>query len=180
MDVEILDIIEASTNKEIKFNISCGNDLIDIFLNSGQARHYTLINSSKNSVLVYEKQVIGFYTVSVEDLDYQEEKYKCIYIACFAIDKAYQKQGFGKQLLELIIAKSEEIIDFLGLMGIILKSVPNAKEFYEKNGFVQIETEVKKGDEDLIPMLIDFRRQEYFDYIEEMTYWGGKKNDNFN
>lgn len=167
MDVEILDIIDARANNRIKFSFGCGKPLIDEYINKKEkAWHETIISESKTNVLILENKVIGFYTVKIEDFNYQDEDYKCIYIKYIAIDKKYQGRGLGKQVLDLIMAQSEETISFLGLMGVMLKSVPTAKRFYGKNGFKYIKT----VEYDLKQMIVDFRRREYFEYIADEEY----------
>ena len=71
-----------------------------------------------------DNKIIGIAR-AVTDFNY------CCYLSDLAVDKQYQKNGIGKQL----ISKVQEQLN--GKCKIILLSAPDAKEYYPKIGFTQ-------------------------------------------
>ena len=83
-------------------------------------------------IVEFEKQVIGYLEL--------EETYFSFEIINILIQQKFQNQGFGKQLLNIVIEDGR--LKSKGIELQVLKNNPKAKRFYENAGFqVYFETE---------------------------------------
>ena len=122
-------------NIEYKLNLNITTEeFIEVLKNStlGERRPIddlkTIKGMIENSNLIVtasiDNKIIGIAR-AVTDFNY------CCYLSDLAVDKQYQKNGIGKQL----ISKVQEQLN--GKCKIILLSAPDAKEYYPKIGFTQ-------------------------------------------
>jgi len=81
-------------------------------------------NSNLIVTALIDNKIIGIAR-AVTDFNY------CCYLSDLAVDKQYQKNGIGKQLISKV---QEQLND---KCKIILLSAPDAKEYYPKIGFIQ-------------------------------------------
>jgi ribosomal protein S18 acetylase RimI-like enzyme len=83
-------------------------------------------------IVTFEKHTIGYLEI--------EEKNHSFEIINILIQKNFQNQGFGRQLLEKVIEDGQRKAKGIELQ--VLKNNPKAKRFYENSGFqVYYETE---------------------------------------
>jgi ribosomal protein S18 acetylase RimI-like enzyme len=83
-------------------------------------------------IIEFEKQSIGYLEM--------DEKYHSFEILNIMIQKDFQNQGFGRQLLNIVIEDGRRKSKGIELQ--VLKNNPKAKRFYENSGFqVYFETE---------------------------------------
>lgn len=83
-------------------------------------------------IVEFEKQAIGYLEI--------EESYYSFEIINILIQQQFQNQGFGKQLLNIVIENGR--LKSKGIELQVLKNNPKAKRFYENTGFqVYFETE---------------------------------------
>jgi len=122
-------------NIEFKFGIvPCAADIIEVYDNSGIKRptsdseRITKMYNNSNLIITawLNNELIGI-TRSITDFCY------ACYLSDLAVKFEYQKQGIGKQLIELT---KEEIGKETAL---ILLSAPIAMEYYPKIGFEKID-----------------------------------------
>ena len=145
---------------EEKINFfDCGSILINKYL-TGTALHDFYSNKSSTKVLVFNGEIVGFYTVKIDSFIYEEDSFNMIYLEYIAVEKRFQNNGIGGYMLRNCLDKSRESIEFLGLLGIALKSIPDRKEWYEKKGFVFL----AEIDNDLSLMWLDTRTKDFFEY----------------
>lgn len=145
--MKVVGISEVSQNKIDSF--SCGNIELDRFL-----RKNALINDlngyGKTFLLENNAEIIGFFTLSSFSIKFDEypnvegeklPKYPipCIKIARLAVNKKYQKQGYGKQLLKQAFLKILSVSDTVGIRLIVVDAKESAINFYTKYGFEQLE-----------------------------------------
>lgn len=94
--------------------------------------HRKEFDSENIQIIEFEKQSIGYLEI--------EEKNHSFEIINIMIQKDFQNQGFGRQLLNKIIADGKQKSKGIELQ--VLKNNPKAKRFYENSGFqVYYETE---------------------------------------
>ena len=62
----------------------------------------------------------------------------CLYIHLIAIDKKYQKQGYGKLLMKHIISTVFNMIEYVPIRMILLKAVADKVTWYEQLGFTKL------------------------------------------
>lgn len=124
-------------------DFSCGRDALDDKLKQmredDEGTTYVLIDLDNNKIIGY-----CTYTTSGLRLSYEKDKITqpAVEIKYFAISKDYQHKSYEDDLnfsdymickiIERLIEISEEIISF---RYILLYSVPEAINFYKKNGF---------------------------------------------
>ncbi|MFD2699585.1 GNAT family N-acetyltransferase [Paenibacillus shunpengii] len=117
---------------EYKINEYCGvKEVEEVFSKSGIRRpvgdgdriQRMLDNADEVISVRDEGKLIGFLR-AITDYSY------CCYISDIAVDKDYQGQGIGKELIRMLRERlGEEEIQY------ILTSAPRAVGFYEKIGF---------------------------------------------
>jgi len=94
--------------------------------------HRKEFDSENIQIIEFEKQSIGYLEI--------EEKNHSFEIINIMIQKDFQNQGFGRQLLEKVIENGQRKSKGIELQ--VLKNNPKAKRFYENSGFqVYYETE---------------------------------------
>jgi ribosomal protein S18 acetylase RimI-like enzyme len=94
--------------------------------------HRREFDSENIQIIEYDNQNIGYLEI--------EEKNHSLEIINILIQKDFQNQGFGRQLLDKLIADGQKKSKGIELQ--VLKNNPKAKRFYENSGFqVYFETE---------------------------------------
>lgn len=94
--------------------------------------HRKEFDSEHIQIIEFEKQSIGYLEI--------EEKNHSFEIINILIQKNFQNQGFGRQLLDMVIEDGQRKSKGIELQ--VLKNNPKAKRFYENSGFqVYYETE---------------------------------------
>jgi ribosomal protein S18 acetylase RimI-like enzyme len=94
--------------------------------------HRKEFDSENIQIVELGKQTIGYLEI--------EEKNHSFEIINILIQKSFQNQGFGTQLLEKVIEDGQKKSKGIELQ--VLKNNPKAKRFYENSGFqVYYETE---------------------------------------
>jgi len=94
--------------------------------------HRKEFDSENIQIVEFEKQIIGYLEI--------EEKSHSFEILNIMIQKEFQNQGFGRQLLYKVIKDGQRKSKGIELQ--VLKNNPKAKRFYENLGFqVYFETE---------------------------------------
>lgn len=146
-------LTEPLSPKHIKSGFSCGNEILDTYLQK-QANQDV---KRKLSVcfLIPEKEtnkIKAYYTLSnnsipLEFIPKQIQKklpksYKNIpvtLIGRLAVDNKFQKQGIGKLLLVDALKRSFEISKTIGSFAVVVDPIDqNAESFYIKYGFIKI------------------------------------------
>jgi ribosomal protein S18 acetylase RimI-like enzyme len=94
--------------------------------------HRKEFDSENIQIVEFEKQIIGYLEI--------EEKSHSFEILNIMIQKDFQNQGFGRQLLDKVIEDGQRKSKGIELQ--VLKNNPKAKRFYENLGFqVYFETQ---------------------------------------
>lgn len=139
--------IRNCTREEInKFN--CNSEKLNEFIYK-YASQNDKKNFSKTFVLKTNDEIIGFYTLSCSciiqeglniKINRSLPKYPIpsIKIARLAIDIKYQKQGYGKILLDYCFAKIIKTSVNIGVYCIEIDAKESATGFYEHYGFTCI------------------------------------------
>jgi predicted N-acetyltransferase YhbS len=123
------------TTISFKLNIALNsNDVSSLFIASGIKRpvddlerlQRMVDNSNLTISAWHENKLIGLAR-AVTDYSY------CCYLSDLAVDKDYQKQGVGEELVRLVQKEIGEEV------ALILLSSPTAMNYYPKIGFDKIE-----------------------------------------
>lgn len=121
-------------------SFDCGHKNINEYF-VYEAENKDLSNSAKTFVLRNEKDIVGFYTLTVGSFDVENvatqtlHKQPFINLAYFAIDKGYQKKGYGSLLMQEVFRSVSVISYYTGVELIYLESVDDSVRFYESLGF---------------------------------------------
>lgn len=118
-------------------------------------------NTAKTFVLINSENIVGFYTLTVDSIDVRNlethTSIKCpiVNLAYFAIDKKYQRRGYGSLLMQEVFRSVSVISYYTGVEQIYLESVDDSIGFYESLGFQlvtpNLKPEIYKGPTDNIP-----------------------------
>lgn len=136
-------------NQHILDSFSCGNEELDRFF-----KRNALVNDQngygKTYVLIDEKDVLGFFTLCSSSIKYDEYPNKenekipkypipCIKIARLAVNKKYQHQGYGRELIKQAFLRVSSVSNTIGVRLIVVDAKESAISFYKKYGFLPLE-----------------------------------------
>jgi len=140
--------IEKLSKNHKRDNFDCENSFLNEFLKKyalqNQHRYYV---GTTYVISDYENNVIAYITLSGISIKkailkekYPYEELPALLIARLAVDKRFQGQGLGKQLLILAIKKALKQAEEVGCIGIIVDAKEEAVSFYEKYDFEKIKS----------------------------------------
>ena len=152
-------VIRLLSKDDRKDHFDCGNaELNNFFKNyasQNQFKHYIGITY----VAVIENIIVGFVTISSSSIkidDYENVKEKLpkyplpiLRVSRLAVDKNYQNQGIGQELLKLSLNLSIEQKNKFGCIGIVVDAKNESIDFYKQFGFEAIN--IINGDIDIRP-----------------------------
>jgi GNAT superfamily N-acetyltransferase len=139
-------------NKKVR-NFNSGSKDLDEFLNTDEVREYERQNLGKTTLVFYEGDLVGYFTICVDGLRLEyvlEKKTKrsyvnlgtamidkipCLKIGRLAVAVDWQDKGIGRFLIKHIIGFALDISAELGLRLVIAEAKPEAMDFYIKCGF---------------------------------------------
>lgn len=145
--MKIVGIREVNQNTLNSF--SCGNEELDRFF-----KRNALANDhngyGKTFVLINEKDILGFFTLcsfSIKFDEYPNKENKklpkypipCIKIARLAVNKKYQHQGYGKELIKQAFLRVLSVSNTIGVRFVV-DAKESAISFYTKYGFMPLES----------------------------------------
>jgi len=153
-------IIPLTSNINIS-SFDCGIfDLNDFFQNEALKNQNDWL--SLTMVMIgNDASLLGFYTLTPDTLhrgridisdkiaDYPYQKYPAIKLARFAIDKRYQRNGFGSKLMKEFFLHAWRFVQNGGGRFITVDAKNSAIDFYQTFGFKVVEG---KEDEIIVPM----------------------------
>lgn len=131
---------------------SCGELELDYFFakfaGQNQFKHYIGVTY----VAEYEAKIVGFATISVSTLLNSQIDNKTVKnlpkyplpvlkISRLAVDRRYQNQGIGKQLLKAMFYLALEQKKMFGCVGVIVDAKEEAQAFHRKLGFAQLQNQ---------------------------------------
>lgn len=141
----IIKLIKDVNSNEISC-FDCGSEELNIFL-----KHYAKQNDNnrlgRTFVFFDDNGPIGFVTLCSASIAFSElpKNYKlprypipAIRIARLAVDKHYQGQGYGKELLSFSLEKMVILAEYIGVKFVIVEAKEESKTFYEYFGFVSL------------------------------------------
>lgn len=135
------------TNDELE-NFDCEHKEINEYFKN-EALKKDSSNTAKTFVLRNSENIVGFYTLTVGSIDVRDlethTSTKCpiINLAYFAIDKKYQRKGYGSLLMQEIFRSVSVISYYTGVEQIYLESVDDSVGFYESLGFQLVTPNLK-------------------------------------
>lgn len=141
MDISIL------RKEHVDKKFDCGNQALNDFFKK-HALQSQASNVSRTYVLADEgERVLGYYSLVYGSVSPQEvgERTRSgtgsypipiIIIARLAVEKGFQRKGFGKTLLKDALARCLQASEIAGLRAVVVNAKDKiAKRFYEKFGF---------------------------------------------
>ena len=160
-------------------SFDCGHKIINEYL-IYEAKNKDSSNSAKTFVLRNEKDIVGFYTLTVGSLDVENvatqtlHKQPIVNLAYFAIDKRYQRKGYGSLLMQEVFRSVSVISYYTGIEFIYLESVDDSVQFYESLGFQLVNIKARPENYEIstdniaFPMYISIKtllEQGYIGYV---------------
>lgn len=119
----------------------CGEESIN-----GYLRHEIASSQDDKRLLVYveNQKVVGFVSIGLANFKISIQNHQSIemnpiiYVHALGVDKNFQHQKIGSQLLTAVFSIAVGIDNLLPLKGIRLMSLRDATDFYEKFGFIYL------------------------------------------
>lgn len=115
------------------------------------AQAYVNIDVAWPRAIVLGDEPIGFVMLSYDDEDIPEKDLPALYLWRFMIAKDYQSKGYGKEAMDLLIAKAREEGFKTFYTSCDMKG-PMPYQFYIKYGF--IDTGEKDDDEEVLKFVL--------------------------
>jgi len=145
-------------------NFDCGDDDLNDFLKN-DARDNQIKWLSATRILHDNENIVGYFTLIADTINreridehdrvagYTYSKYSCIKLARLAVDRRYQNQGVGKELMIYVFAIARKIVSFEGGKFLTVDAKNSAVGFYKKFGFVPVRSNTNA---ETVPMYADF------------------------
>lgn len=129
----------------------CGNIELDRFFQRYAGQNQFRHHIGTTYVLMIERRITGFVTVSAGEINVEnlpaslrhrlpEYPLPIMRIARLAIDKQFQGLGLGKKILRASFQLALEMKAHFGCIGIIVDAKQKSIEFYQKLGFISLQT----------------------------------------
>jgi len=144
-------LLSKSDNRK---NFSCGNIELDYFFQkfAGQNQFKNYIGT--NYVAIENENILGFISVSSGEI-YKEHFLSSEYsnlpyyplpilrISRLGVVIGHQKSGIGQLLMKHVLELSLEQKRKVGCFGVVVDSKDEAKNFYSKLGFIELQQSIK-------------------------------------
>lgn len=139
--------IQECSKKELSL-FSCGNEKLDKYLKEFATKN-DKSGYGKTFVLIDNKEIIGYYTLSTASITFDEmdEEYKkynprypipSVRIARLAINKNKQNKGYGKLLLKDAFLRIADVSNIVGVKLVIVDAKESSISFYTQFGFEKL------------------------------------------
>ena len=147
-------------DRDIAGDISCGVQSIDELIKNA---YYSVIYKQAIAYNVfYQSILVGNYMLRFGFIEDEEDEYyvdnhsyPCMELAYIAIDKKFQNNGLGTNVLKLIIKQVKRISDELPIRFFILDAFASWENWYGKAGFREYPKKLDLRYPDTIPMRMD-------------------------
>lgn len=156
---------DLSENADLS-GFDCGvDDLNDFIQNDALKNQNDLVSVTK--LLYLDAVLVGYFTITLGAIQkerialtdkvdrYPYRVYPAIKLARLAVDKRYQKHGFGSELLYRFMIEAMNIVKIGSGRFISVDARADAVGFYEKFGFVPA---LIKGNREIVPLYLDISR----------------------
>lgn len=127
-------------------SFDCGVEVINGYFRNGLKRSLRSENVSGLAAVSSAGSVLGFCTLALCSLDRQQvasalaqanlpPQVAAVRLVMLGVDKAYQGQGIGRQLLRKLFLQAIRVHSEIPIKGIYLDAAPDAVSFYLLLGF---------------------------------------------
>ena len=142
------------SKKHDRKNFNCGVEILNLYLakfaNQDHQRDLT-----RTFVLAEEEQIVGYYSLSAHSVSrsnlpdhikvggYGDIPF--LLLGRLAVDKRYQRKGFGDALIFDAFTKTSDLANIIGIYGMIVDSLSaDATRFYEGFGFKKLSSHTNR------------------------------------
>jgi predicted N-acetyltransferase YhbS len=137
------------SEKHVIEGFDCGNGFLNDWLKK-YALPNSRANASKTFVVCVNHEVIGYYSLAMGSVDYEEATPRIkkglarhpipvVVLGRLAVDIRYQKKRLGISLLKDALLKALMVSEHIGARAVFVNAKDdNAKDFYEKHGFCSL------------------------------------------
>jgi GNAT superfamily N-acetyltransferase len=131
-------------------SFDCGNQDLNIFLNSEEVENYEKELFGKTTLVYYDGNLVAYYTISNGSLrteylrtwrssrklgEYHVNAIPCMIIGRLAVDKKWQNRGIGRTVMQRITIHALESSKYAGIRLLVVQAKNQATDFYKKLGF---------------------------------------------
>lgn len=154
----------SASLQELAHSFDCGNSYLNNFLNSTDSLNNSI---AKTYVFLTEDEdaIIGYYSITTGCITSADEQASwkiggSVHISDLAVDKRYHRWHTAEEneenqisisdiLLADCIDRIRHLQDFLGFAFITLNSTSRGRSLYERNGFEEIDEDMRIPSEEL-------------------------------
>ena len=135
------------------------HDLNDFLKNDALENQEQMV--SRTYVCFYEKQLVGFYTLTTDIIEvkhveephrwdgYKHKRYPAIKLARLSVDSRFERKGVGRLLLSAAVSIALNVSKYVGCRYMTVDAKQEAIGFYEKYGFTVVERTRSKNEPSL-------------------------------
>ena len=131
-------------------SFDCGNISLNDFLRSEEVANYERELLGKTTLVFYEGDLAGYYTMSNGSLRTEYLKtwrsftkagevhlnaIPCLIVGRLAVDKKWQNKGIGRTVMQRIMIHALDCSRHAGIRLIVVQAKKEAIDFYKKLGF---------------------------------------------
>ena len=145
-------LISKLDNSHDRTNFDCGIEVLNCFIKQLASqlikRHETVIYVAHDG-----ERVAGFYTLSANQIEQADDPAQlkkqskhtpipCVLLGRLAVDKQYQGQGLGADLLLHALQTIKQLSQTLGIAFVVVDAKDEtAKSFYQAYGFFELQNQ---------------------------------------
>lgn len=157
--------IRALRPSDERESFQSGDDDLDRFLRRYAGQNQFRHHLGTTYVAVDDSRIVGYVTlapssIEAEKLSAAQRKSLPSYplpilrLARMAVDQSVQNQGLGSELLRFVFTLALRMGEELGCIGVAVDAKPGAVRFYERLGFVALDTVEGRSDSRPQPALL--------------------------
>lgn len=137
-------------------SFECGVNRLDHFLRAYAWQNQNDLYIGVTYVALRGSTVAGYATVSPSELRIDERAstlfseggpsyaYPVLRLGRLAVDKRYQGQGIGQDLVQHVFLQAVKMKDIFGCTGVLVDALSEKTTFYERLGFLRLELRAGK------------------------------------
>jgi len=171
-DLGNVEFKEISYDYDFTYLQSTNSSLVEYLKNNACFRH--LMSFENTKLIIYDNKVIGYFTMEFQTVCIPEESdneiYPSVSLKYLVVDKRYEGNGIGTEVLRQVAQRSGSLSKFVGCRCLFIKALTEKIDWYEDRGFQLIDENRNTNTleyKDTIEMFMDFRDQNKLDeYLE--------------
>jgi predicted N-acetyltransferase YhbS len=136
--------------QDSRSSFQSGDEQLDLFFRRYAGQNQFRHHIGTTYVAVESETILGFATVTVGHVEIDsipptlrkklpDYPLPILRLARLAVDRNAQGKGVGEKLMRSVFSVAIELRDKVGCIGVVVDAKPEAKDYYSRYGFVELE-----------------------------------------